>query len=103
MADYTGFPSPAEDYVERSLDLNAELVRRPAATFFVRVQGDAFRADGIRSGDILVVDRSLAPNDDRVVIAVQDGELAVRRFRDLRKRGDEAHVWGVVTAAIRRL
>ena len=56
-----GFPSPAEQYVEPPLDLNAYLVKRPAATFFIRVEGDSMIGEGIRDGDVLVVDRSLDP------------------------------------------
>ena len=58
-----GFPSPAEQYVEPPLDLNAYLVKRPAATFFIRVEGDSMIGEGIRDGDVLVVDRSLALAD----------------------------------------
>lgn len=58
-----GFPSPAEQYLEPPLDLNELLVRRPAATYFVRVQGDSMSGAGIADGDLLVVDRSLRPAD----------------------------------------
>ena len=76
-----GFPSPAEDYVEGALDLNRHLVRHPAATFFVRVAGDSMINAGIHTGDILIVDRSLEARDGKVVIAVVDGELTVKRLR----------------------
>lgn len=76
-----GFPSPAEDYVEGRLDLNKHLVKHPAATFFVRVAGDSMINAGIHPNDILVVDRSLEATDKRVVIAVIDGELTVKRLR----------------------
>src|SRR5471030_2397814 len=79
-----GFPSPADDYIERSLDLNEHLIRHPAATFFVRASGDSMTGS-IHSGDLLVVDRSLEAADGSVVIAVIDGELTVKR---LRRRGD---------------
>lgn len=113
-----GFPSPAEDYIERSLDLNEHLVRHPAATFFVRAQGDSMTEAGILSGDILVVDRALDPSDGRIVIAVLDGELTVKRFRRLGGKvcleaasrtfrkpiefDDESEltIWGVVTHTI---
>ena len=115
-----GFPSPADDYLERKLDLNDYLVRHPAATFFVRVSGDSMTGAGIHSGDLLVVDRSLEPRNNSVVIAGVDGELTVKRMR---KRGGEIHlvpdngdyrpievgeetsleIWGVVTAVIHRL
>ena len=68
-----GFPSPAEQYLEPPLDLNELLVRRPAATFFVRVQGDSMIGEGIHDGDLLVVDRSLRPASGDVIIACVDG------------------------------
>jgi DNA polymerase V len=76
-----GFPSPADDHMERSLDLNEELIRNPASTFFVRVKGDSMRDAGIHTGDILVVDRSLTPTDRKIVVAMIDGEFTVKRFR----------------------
>ncbi len=76
-----GFPSPADDYVDRTLDLNDFLIRHPAATFFVRVAGDSMTGAGIRSGDILIVDRALAPEHNRIVIAALNGELTVKRMR----------------------
>lgn len=76
-----GFPSPADDYIDRSLDLNEYLVRHPAATFFVRATGDSMVNAGIHSGDILIVDRALDPADNRIVIAVINGELTVKRIR----------------------
>ncbi len=75
-----GFPSPADDYIEGKLDLNEHLVKHPAATFFVRVEGDSMIGAGIHSGDILVVDRSLKPCHGKIVIAVLDGELTVKRL-----------------------
>ena len=115
-----GFPSPAEQYVERPLDLNELLVARPAATYFVRAAGDSMEGVGIRSGDLLVVDRSLEPWDRAVVIACVDGEFTVKTLRKGRggvrleaanpaykpirfKEGMELRVFGVVTAIIRRL
>ena len=68
-----GFPSPADDYVDRALDLHEELVPRPAATFFVRARGESMIGAGIHDGDLLVVDRSLPPVPGRVVIAALDG------------------------------
>jgi DNA polymerase V len=75
-----GFPSPADDYVEKSLDLNELLVKRPAATFFVRVQGASMIGAGIHNGDMLVVDRSLEAQSGSVVIAVINGDLTVKRL-----------------------
>ncbi len=75
-----GFPSPADDYIDRRLDLNEHLIRHPAATFFVRVSGDSMTGAGIHSGDILIVDRALSPDNNRIVIAALDGELTVKRI-----------------------
>ncbi len=79
MAIKAGFPSPADDYVEKTLDLNEHLVRHPAATFFVRVSGDSM-APLICHGDILVVDRALTPTAGSIVIAAVNGELTVKRL-----------------------
>ncbi|MBI5559428.1 MAG: translesion error-prone DNA polymerase V autoproteolytic subunit [Deltaproteobacteria bacterium] len=115
-----GFPSPADDYIDRELDLNEYLIANPAATFFVRVDGDSMIGAGIHHDDILIVDRSLEPVSGKIVIAILDGELTVKR---LMKTGDscclesenplypateikkemELEIWGVVTSAIHRL
>ena len=76
-----GFPSPAEQYLEPPLDLNELLVRRPAATYFVRVEGDSMVGAGIHDGDLLVVDRSLRPADGDVIIASVDGDFTVKTLR----------------------
>ena len=76
-----GFPSPAEQYQEPPLDLNGLLVKRPAATFFVRVQGDSMIGEGIHDGDLLVVDRSLRPASGDVIIACVDGDFTVKTLR----------------------
>jgi DNA polymerase V len=115
-----GFPSPADDFIEQKLDLNDHLVRNPAATFFVRVSGDSMTGASIHSGDILVVDRSLEPKEGKVVIAVLDGELTVKRIArrggrlQLMPENDryqpiivaneaDLEIWGVVTAVIHAL
>jgi len=76
-----GFPSPAEQYLEPPLDLNELLVKRPAATYFVRVEGDSMSGAGISDGDLLVVDRSLRPANGDVIIASVDGEFTVKTLR----------------------
>ncbi|MBW2648255.1 MAG: translesion error-prone DNA polymerase V autoproteolytic subunit [Deltaproteobacteria bacterium] len=76
-----GFPSPAEDYIEEKLDLNKYLVKHPAATFFVKVTGNSMIDAGIHNGDMLIVDRSIKPANKKIVIAVVNGELTVRRIR----------------------
>ncbi|HZC81321.1 MAG TPA: translesion error-prone DNA polymerase V autoproteolytic subunit [Nitrospiraceae bacterium] len=115
-----GFPSPADDYIEGKLDLNQYLIKHPAATFPVRVTGDSMEGAGIRSGDLLIVDRKLEPKDGSVVIAVLDGELTVKRLSirngkpvllpDNEKYppvevGEECafEIWGVVTYVIHEL
>lgn len=112
-----GFPSPAEDHMETSLDLNEHLVSNPAATFFVRVQGNSMRDAGIQGGDILVVDRSITPGDRQIVIAMLDGEFTVKRLCKRGKRvfleaenadfasieiseNQELTIWGAVTFVI---
>ena len=115
-----GFPSPAEDYIEGSLDLNKHLIKHPAATFFVRVSGDSMINAGMYPSDILIVDRSLEATDKKIVIAVIDGELTVKRlrYRDnllfLEPENDaympikitkemSFEVWGVVTNVIHKV
>lgn len=75
-----GFPSPADDYLECKLDLNAHLIKHPAATFFLRVSGDSMQNAGITSGDLLIVDKSLEAQDGKIVIAALNGELTVKRL-----------------------
>ncbi len=122
---FPGFPSPADDFIERSLDLNEQLVSNPIATFFVRASGNSMDGAGIHDGDLLVVDRSAIPAHGKIVIAVVDGGLTVKR---LTKRGmhmfltpepnkldqgkyspiefgedTDATIWGVVTWSIHNL
>ena len=75
-----GFPSPAEDYTEQKLNLHKYVVRHEAATFFVRAHGDSMLNAGIHDGDLLVVDRAIAAEHNRVVIAALEGELTVKRL-----------------------
>ena len=75
-----GFPSPATDYCESRLDLNELCVKHPAATYFVRAQGDSMIEAGIFPGDVLVVDRSLTAKHGDIVIAVLNGELTVKKL-----------------------
>lgn len=83
---HAGFPSPADDYVSESLDLNEHLVAHKEATFFLRARCESMTGAGIQDGDLLVADRSLHPNHRAIVIAVVDGEFTVKR---LSKRGGE--------------
>ena len=112
-----GFPSPADDHLEKSLDLNNYLIKHPAATFFVRVSGDSMTDAGINDNDILIVDRSLKPSHGKIVIAVVDGQMTVKRlykqsgklilmpenkvYKPIEITEDMAiEIWGVVVTAI---
>lgn len=75
-----GFPSPAQDFVERTLDLNELCIPRPMSTFFVRVQGESMIEVGIYSGDVLVVDRSLTAKHGDIIIASVHGEMTVKEL-----------------------
>ncbi|EEH8380319.1 translesion error-prone DNA polymerase V autoproteolytic subunit [Salmonella enterica subsp. enterica serovar Montevideo] len=76
-----GFPSPAADYTEEELDLNAYCIRRPSSTFFVRAIGDSMRDMGLHSGDLMVVDKAEKPLQGDIVIAETDGEFTVKRLQ----------------------
>lgn len=76
----TGFGAAADDYAERGIDLNEQLIKNKAATFFFRMKGDAMRDAGIFEGDVLVVDRSLKLANGKIIVAILNGELLVRRF-----------------------
>jgi DNA polymerase V len=75
-----GFPSPADDYIDKNLDLNELLVQKPAATFFVKAQGESMLGAGIHNNDILVVDRSIDPIAGKIVVCALNGELTVKRL-----------------------
>jgi DNA polymerase V len=115
-----GFPSPAEDYLEHPLDLNAYVTEHPEATFFVKVQGDSMLYGHIHDGDILVVDKSLEVRPGQVVIAALHGEMVVKRlqymqgkymlmpenpaFKPIEITEDfDCLIWGVVTYVLHSL
>ena len=75
-----GFPSPAEEYVEIALDLNKELIKHPAATFYARVKGDSMVDAGIQDGDLLVIDKALDPKEGAIAVCYLDGEFTVKRL-----------------------
>jgi len=81
-----GFPSPADDFLEKRLDLNEYLVRNPPATFLVRVSGHSMKDAGIFDGDILVVDKSLQPVSGSIVVAILHGEFTVKTLKMQSKR-----------------
>lgn len=112
-----GFPSPAQDYVERSLDLNEYCIEHPSATYMVRVEGDSMIEAGIFDGDVLIVDRALEAGHNDIVVAALNGELTVKELRlkpspalvarnpkypliDLSDES-ELNIFGVVTKSIR--
>jgi len=79
-ANATGFGAAADDYAERGIDLNEQLIKNKPATFFFKMKGDAMQQAGIFDGDILIVDRSLKLVNGKIIVAVLNGELLVRRF-----------------------
>ena len=115
---HAGFPSPADDFMDNRLNLNEYVIQNPRSTYFVKVSGDSMIGAGIFSGDILVVDRSLAVTDNRIVVAMIDGEFMVKRLR--RHKGSmylisenshyppievvdqELMIWGVVTFSVHK-
>lgn len=79
-ANATGFGAAADDYMERGIDLNEQLIRNKPATYFMRVSGNSMINACIHDGDIIIVDRSVKPVNGKIVIAVVDGEMIIRRF-----------------------
>ena len=116
-----GFPSPATDYVEDDIDLNAHLIKNIPSTFLIRVQGKSMSCIGIQDGDLLVVDKSLSPKNFSTVIANVNEELIVKSFikekdqsfltsgsKKIKDKIDlienpEISIWGVVTYVIHAL
>ncbi len=111
----TGFPSPATDHLESRLNLHKHIVKHPSSTFFSRVEGESSSLLGVHDGDILVVDRSLAPKNESLVLAVLDGEIKVCRVEQRFNEwylilgdgsrhpvsfGDETVIWGKVTHVV---
>ncbi len=76
-----GFPSPGDDYIDKTLDLNELVIKHPMATFFVRVQGESMKEAGIFDGDILIVNRAPEAENNDIVVAVLDGDLVVKRLQ----------------------
>lgn len=114
-----GFPSPAQDRLNESIDLNSEIVSHPASTFYGRVTGDSMIEEGIDDGDILVIDRSLEPANGDLAVCCIDGEFTVKRLKVERHRilllpsnrhyqpievseNDDFTVWGIVTHTIKK-
>lgn len=115
-----GFPSPADEYLERNLDLNEHLISKPAATFFIRAKGDSMIGAGIHENDLLIIDRAITAQNNHVVVAVLNGEFTLKRLRKLDgkiflfpenpkyspieiKEGMEFEIWGVAIHCIHKL
>ena len=114
-----GFPSPAGDYMELSIDLNKELIRNPASTFYGRVSGCSMQDIGIEDGDLLVIDKSLPPQDGSIAVCFIDGEFTLKKIKTEKSRlwlmpankkyspilvTEDNHflVWGIVTYTIKK-
>lgn len=117
---HAGFPSPADDFIEKSVDLNEALIANPISTFLWRVVGDCMLDSKIFPGDVVIVDRSLEPRHRSIVLAIIDGSPTLKRLDRRGNRmvlkndnaklppflideGTEVSIWGVVTATIRQL
>lgn len=114
-----GFPSPADDYIDSQLDLNEYLINNQPATFLVRVRGDSMTGAGINEGDILIVDRSVEPQNNKIVIGILNDEFVVKKLQISNNRyrllpcndnyepidvtdDTDFQVWGVVTYIIHK-
>lgn len=114
-----GFPSPAQDHINESIDLNVEIVQHPAATFYGRVRGESMIGENITEGDILVIDRSIEPANGDLAVCCLDGDFTLKRIRlepdkvwlipaneafdpILVTPDHQMEVWGVVTYTIKK-
>lgn len=115
-----GFPSPAQDYVDEWIDLNRHLVPHPSSTFYARVSGDSMSEEGIDDGDLLIVDKSLQPEDGDLAVCCVDGEFTLKRLKLTRgnrlflmpsnrkykpieiTEDNDFMVWGIVTTTIKQ-
>jgi DNA polymerase V len=120
-ANATGFGAAADDFMERGIDLNEQLVRNRPATYFMRVNSDAMIECGIYKGDVVIVDRSIKPVNAKVVIAVLNGDMLIRRLEKIKNNFrlltdgnklspinidntcEDFFIWGVVTYVIHSL
>lgn len=115
-----GFPSPAMDFMDVSIDLNQLMIKHPSATFFGRVQGTSMLDAGISDGDLLVIDRSLSPANNKIAICFIDGEFTIKRiqkevdccwlmpanekYKPIKVTKDNDFlVWGIVTHVIKKV
>ena len=115
-----GFPSPAADFIDVSIDLNKHLIKHPSATFYARAKGDSMKDAGIFDGDLLIVDKSIDPADGRIAICYLNGEFTVKRIKKEKdevwlipantayqpikmEEGSSLTIWGIVTHVIKSL
>ena len=115
-----GFPSPADDFLDLSIDLNKEFIQHPNTTFYGRVRGDSMIDAGLHDGDLLIIDKSLEPQDGKIAVCFVDGEFTVKRikkdqnavwlvaenqkYKPIRVTADNDFlIWGVVTTVIKQL
>ena len=115
-----GFPSPADDFKEIRISLDRELVKNKEATFYARVSGDSMIGAGLEDGDLLIIDRSLNPENGKIAVCLVDGEFTVKRIKKIKKyfylmpenkkynpikitEENELTVWGVVVYVIKRV
>lgn len=115
-----GFPSPAADFSENNIDLNKELSENPLATFYIKVKGNSMIDAGINDKDVLVVDRSLEPRDNKIAICFVDGEFTVKRIKVEKEclyllpenpnyepikvtEENQLIIWGIVTYVIKAM
>ena len=115
-----GFPSPADDFKETRISLDRELVKNKEATFYARVSGDSMTGAGLEDGDLLVIDRSLNPENGKIAVCLIDGNFTVKRIKKKEnklyltpenikydpievKEGDELIIWGIVTYVVKKV
>ena len=115
-----GFPSPADDFKELRISIDQEVVRNEEATFYARVSGESMQGAGLDDGDLLVIDRSLEPQDDKIAVCFIDGSFTVKRlkvdvdcvylmpenknYKPIKvSEGDELLIWGIVTYVVKKV
>lgn len=114
-----GFPSPAQDYLSQAIDLNNELIRHPASTFYGRVSGDSMKDAGLSDGDILVIDKSIEPKTGHMAVCFIDGEFTIKyiqieknvvwlipandKYQPIKvTEENDFMIWGIVTYSIKK-
>ena len=115
-----GFPSPADDFREIRISLDKELIKNAEATFYARVSGDSMQGAGLENGDLLIIDRSIEPSNNKIAVCFVDGEFTVKRIKIESKKlylipenkkyspieineENELIIWGIVTYVIKKL